>query len=708
MPRTQIKGPDIESTSLESKISNDIDFTKVETDRINLTSVNPADTATFFGTDESGNSTLHIRISNGTNDKIQIESWNGSAATSLMEVGQAAVSVQNTIICNSDVNAVNATFSGNVSASNITLDNDFNANNANVDAVNITSVSPADTATFFGTDDSGNSTLHIRIGNSTGDKIQIESWNGSAATSLMEVGQTTVTIKGDLVVSGTTTTVNSETLEVADNYIILNSGATGNPTLDAGIRVERGSESDAIFKWNETENKWEADNGLIVSGNIRAAVGSGLSDADSDTYITVEETSDEDVIHFHTSGSERVTIDSVGQLHIKNDVKVYGDIKRDETSDKYIFIPEQTNDNDFRDVVQLKLGPYLTLGNFGLGNGDFISFNSILDYSSFGGVGSEGDANKFIPHYEDGKGFIISSGHNGDCLFSNVDWAGSSARKKYPDDFTHILMLSSEGNVGIRNPSPSVELDVNGDVKLKVGGKFRDADGDTYITVEETADKDAIHFYTGGNERIKIDENGFLQIFSNISDTVKLYCTESTAYPGFMVYNDMNLRGGVWFAGSETGSTPSDMRIGTVDSRALHFLTGNNVRITIDSNGILNIINNLTWGGDHSSSGYFRIGNIQVCWGSRDVTLDTNRSWTAFEITLPAAYLNTSYVLLPVMSGYSGSTSPDINKWRNAVLVTQDNLKTTTKVTVNYLTDGGSNCPSGSIRVKWISIGVWQ
>jgi len=424
MPRTQIKGPDIESTSLESKISNDIDFTKVETERINLTSVNPTDTATFFGTD-----------------------------------------------------------------------------------------------------DSGNSTLHMRIGNGSGDKIQIESWNGSAATSLMEVGQTTVTIKGNLVVSGTTTTVNSETLEVGDNFIILNSGVTGSPTLDAGIKVERGSEADVEFKWNETEDKWETDSGLIVGGNIRTAVGSGLSDADEDTYITVEKTANENMIHFYTGGSEkisigdyglriysnittkakgleltslnsgdrdsyidfhsddtntdysarirrypgvngnleiknvgtgeihfitnggeRVIIDSVGQLHIKNDVKVYGDIKRDETSDKYIFIPEQTNDNDFIDVVQLKLGPYLTLGNLGQGNYDFISSNAILDYSSFGGVGSEGDGNKFIPHYKDGKGFVINLTHSGECNVYGIDWNGSSARKEL-SDFTPITMLQHNGIV---------------------------------------------------------------------------------------------------------------------------------------------------------------------------------------------------------------------------------------------------------------------
>jgi len=197
-----------------------------------------------------------------------------------------------------------------------TMSGDLTVPNLKAQQVNLTSVNPSDTATFFGTDDSGNSTLHMRIGNGSGDKIQIESWNGSAATSLMEVGQTTVTIKGDLVVSGTTTTISSETLEVGDNFIILNSGVSGSPTLDAGIRVERGSETDVEFKWNETEDKWEADNGLIVGGNIRTAVGSGLSDVDEDTYITVEKTANENIIHFYTGGSERITIDDEGRVAI--------------------------------------------------------------------------------------------------------------------------------------------------------------------------------------------------------------------------------------------------------------------------------------------------------------------------------------------------------------------------------------------------------
>lgn len=71
-----------------------------------------------------------------------------------------------------------------------------------------------------------------------------------------------VVVEGNLTVSGTTTTVNSETISLADNIIDLNSNLTsGAPTEHAGIRVLRGDESAVQVRWNETEDHWEVYNG---------------------------------------------------------------------------------------------------------------------------------------------------------------------------------------------------------------------------------------------------------------------------------------------------------------------------------------------------------------------------------------------------------------------------------------------------------------
>lgn len=67
-------------------------------------------------------------------------------------------------------------------------------------------------------------------------------------------------VTGDLTVSGNTTTVNTEQLNVEDNIITLNSGVTGAPTLNSGIEVNRGTSADVQILWNETTDKWTFTN----------------------------------------------------------------------------------------------------------------------------------------------------------------------------------------------------------------------------------------------------------------------------------------------------------------------------------------------------------------------------------------------------------------------------------------------------------------
>lgn len=68
-----------------------------------------------------------------------------------------------------------------------------------------------------------------------------------------------IVIDGNLTVSGTTTTVNTETILLADNIVTLNSNATGSPTENAGIEVERGDSANTELRWNETTDKWQIE-----------------------------------------------------------------------------------------------------------------------------------------------------------------------------------------------------------------------------------------------------------------------------------------------------------------------------------------------------------------------------------------------------------------------------------------------------------------
>ncbi len=70
-----------------------------------------------------------------------------------------------------------------------------------------------------------------------------------------------LTVTGNLTVNGTTTTLNTETLAVEDNTVLLNKNVSGVPSVNAGIEVERGSSTNSTLIWNETSEFWEA--GLV-------------------------------------------------------------------------------------------------------------------------------------------------------------------------------------------------------------------------------------------------------------------------------------------------------------------------------------------------------------------------------------------------------------------------------------------------------------
>ena len=68
-----------------------------------------------------------------------------------------------------------------------------------------------------------------------------------------------VTIGGDLTVSGATITTSTETLEIADNTLILNSDlGSSDAGVDAGFVVERGSSGDnAAFFYDNSDASWK-------------------------------------------------------------------------------------------------------------------------------------------------------------------------------------------------------------------------------------------------------------------------------------------------------------------------------------------------------------------------------------------------------------------------------------------------------------------
>jgi len=79
-----------------------------------------------------------------------------------------------------------------------------------------------------------------------------------------------LTILGDLIVEGTTTTVNSTVVEIADETIVLNKNQTGTPlaTLSSGISIERGDLTNAGLLWREDNDAWYVAEGGGVTHKL--------------------------------------------------------------------------------------------------------------------------------------------------------------------------------------------------------------------------------------------------------------------------------------------------------------------------------------------------------------------------------------------------------------------------------------------------------
>lgn len=110
---------------------------------------------------------------------------------------------------------------------------------------------------------SGQDLLHV--GNITiNDDGRIGNVSNPNLIELAADGTTTinsgVVIQGDLTVNGTQFISQTETVVVADNIIVLNSGVTGTPTEDAGIEVERGTEPNVQLLWDEDCEVWTFSN----------------------------------------------------------------------------------------------------------------------------------------------------------------------------------------------------------------------------------------------------------------------------------------------------------------------------------------------------------------------------------------------------------------------------------------------------------------
>lgn len=175
--------------------------------------------------------------------------------------------INNTAIGNITPSIVNATgltanfatVNGDVVTTNTATQNVSNKNltDSTINNTPVGNVTPS-TGSFTSLSSASFSTSNVSITGGTIDNTPIGNTIPSKvkATTLETTGD--AVIQGNLTVNGTTTTVNSQTLEVADANVVVNKGGNDVSAEGAGLTVDRLSTDGSLIFKDASPSKWAA------------------------------------------------------------------------------------------------------------------------------------------------------------------------------------------------------------------------------------------------------------------------------------------------------------------------------------------------------------------------------------------------------------------------------------------------------------------
>ena len=109
----------------------------------------------------------------------------------------------------------------------------------------------------------GPSAAEVRAHHTAGTGVSIVAGEvaiGQPVATTDDVTFNDVIVDGNLTVNGTTTSVNTNEVNIGDSIILLNSDETGAASQNGGFEIERGTDANVSFVWNEADDKWDLNN----------------------------------------------------------------------------------------------------------------------------------------------------------------------------------------------------------------------------------------------------------------------------------------------------------------------------------------------------------------------------------------------------------------------------------------------------------------
>jgi hypothetical protein len=303
-------------------------------------------------------------------------------------------------------------------------------------------------------------------------------------------------ITGDLTVSGTTTTVNTEEVNIADNIILLNSNFTGaGPTESGGIEIERGDEANKQFVWDEGADKWSIGAETFDAATVEATTLTGDTTGTISGYLNITGASGGDITAFtnitgdtggtisgfttltgdtggNISGFLNITGDSGGTISgfttitgdtggtISGFLNITGD-----TGGTVSGFAALTGDGS-GDITQFVNLTGATTGDItGFANITGTTAGTISDFATITGVGT-GDISQFLNITGPGGGTVSNYTFQGSLINSTGDTIVDFSTDIFTGTFTGDLTGSATGD-----HNGSLTGNVTGDI---IGSVFSD------------------------------------------------------------------------------------------------------------------------------------------------------------------------------------------------------------------------------------------
>lgn len=311
-------------------------------------------------------------------------------------------------------------------------------------------------------------------GNVTGSTTGINYGNVTSTVGTSTFNN--VTLNGNLIVNGSTTTVSSTNTTLTDNLIELNTGA-GSNDADAGIVIERGTTGDNAFMG------WDESSDSFILGTT-TATGSSIGN------LTITPTALQ-------TGNITATgpTDGVAKLRLSAE-EVHGEIEGINIGNNFGGLAFKTNSNGTT-AERMRID---SSGNVGIGGSETTVFNGVGGDMKFVVIGD--DSTTTIANNSDAGIAIVNTNQTAGNLaglhFARADtdntpnYAGASIVAQFPEtqvtgqypkgDLAFLtstaannapsekMRITAAGNVGIGTSTPASLLEVKASALNRANG----------------------------------------------------------------------------------------------------------------------------------------------------------------------------------------------------------------------------------------------